>query len=154
VGHESIRVLVKTVPFLSLLLCVDHSMLTMRRTPQVAEFLDVRHGGHYMVVNLCSERSYDEGLFHGRVLVRMCVAVHGKVKLYHMYTHTQTIPIDDHHAPALNQMEEYSQHVQSWLAKHPKNVVAVHCKGGKGRTGVMVCAWLIASGRVRTPAGA
>jgi PTEN phosphatase family protein len=36
--------------------------------------------------------------------------------------------------------------VEEWLAQdQDKNVIAVHCKGGKGRTGTMICAWLMYS---------
>ena len=30
--------------------------------------------------------------------------------------------------------------------KDPSNVIAVHCKGGKGRTGTMICVWMIEAG--------
>ena len=32
------------------------------------------------------------------------------------------------------------------MEEDPENVIAVHCKGGKGRTGMMVAAWLVRSG--------
>ena len=35
------------------------------------------------------------------------------------------------------------------MEEDQRNVIAVHCKGGKGRTGTMVAAWLVRSGLFR-----
>nr|XP_048296114.1 phosphatidylinositol 3,4,5-trisphosphate 3-phosphatase TPTE2-like isoform X2 [Myodes glareolus] len=91
---------------------------------EVVRFLDTKHPDHYQVYNLCSERAYDPKHFHYRV---------------------RRIMIDDHNVPMLEEMLLFSKEVNDWLAQHPENVVAIHCKGGKGRTGTMVCACLIAS---------
>ncbi|XP_049978632.1 phosphatidylinositol 3,4,5-trisphosphate 3-phosphatase TPTE2 isoform X1 [Alexandromys fortis] len=91
---------------------------------EVVRFLDTKHPDHYQVYNLCSERAYDPKHFHYRV---------------------RRIMIDDHNVPLLEEMLLFSKEVNDWLAQHPENVVAIHCKGGKGRTGTMVCACLIAS---------
>lgn len=35
--------------------------------------------------------------------------------------------------------------IDGWLQVDPENVAVVHCKGGKGRTGLVICCWLIYS---------
>ncbi|XP_036312976.1 phosphatidylinositol 3,4,5-trisphosphate 3-phosphatase TPTE2-like isoform X1 [Pipistrellus kuhlii] len=89
---------------------------------EVVRFLDTKHRNHYLVYNLCSERSYDPKYFHYRV---------------------HRIMIDDHNVPLLSEMVEFSKEAQNWLAQDDKNIVVIHCKGGKGRSGTMICACLI-----------
>nr|XP_042118565.1 phosphatidylinositol 3,4,5-trisphosphate 3-phosphatase TPTE2-like isoform X2 [Peromyscus maniculatus bairdii] len=91
---------------------------------EVVRFLDSKHPDHYQVYNLCSESAYDPKNFHYRV---------------------RRIMVDDHNVPTLEEMLLFSKEVNDWMAQHPENVVAIHCMGGKGRTGTMVCACLIAS---------
>jgi protein tyrosine phosphatase len=49
-----------------------------------------------------------------------------------------------------NQIQITSPFVGTWsyypYSEDPDNVVAVHCKAGKGRTGLMVCAFLLHMG--------
>uniref|UniRef100_A0A2K6PSK4 Phosphatidylinositol-3,4,5-trisphosphate 3-phosphatase n=1 Tax=Rhinopithecus roxellana TaxID=61622 RepID=A0A2K6PSK4_RHIRO len=91
---------------------------------EVVRFLDKKHPNHYRVYNLCSERAYDPKYFHNRV---------GRIM------------IDDHNVPTLHEMVVFTKEVNEWMAQDPENIVAIHCKGGKGRTGTMICAFLIAS---------
>ncbi|KAG7483633.1 hypothetical protein MATL_G00040480 [Megalops atlanticus] len=91
---------------------------------EVARFLDTKHEDHYKVYNLCSEKGYDPKFFHYRV---------------------ERVFIDDHNVPALEDMLKYTADVRAWMAADPRNIIAIHCKGGKGRTGTMVCTWLIDS---------
>ena len=47
------------------------------------------------------------------------------------------------------QMFQLTEDVRSWLsggAEGRERVVALHCKGGKGRTGTMICAVLVDMG--------
>uniref|UniRef100_A0A7N0ZSY2 phosphatidylinositol-3,4,5-trisphosphate 3-phosphatase n=1 Tax=Kalanchoe fedtschenkoi TaxID=63787 RepID=A0A7N0ZSY2_KALFE len=99
----------------------------MYRNPlwQVKSVLDMRHPGRYKVYNLCIEQMYDPSNFDGRV---------------------ETYPFDDNHVPPLHMMKLFCESVESWLSSDPNNIAVIHCMAGKGRTGLMVCAYLVYSG--------
>ena len=88
---------------------------------EVKRFFDMRHDKHYKVYNLCSERTYPEDSFNEQAYY----------------------PFNDHEAPPINILLPFCQDVHNFLSKDPKNVVAIHCKAGKGRTGTMICAYLL-----------
>jgi len=90
----------------------------------VKEFLDKKHPGHYWVYNLCSEkeRQYDKKKFDGRVS-------------YYAF--------DDHHPPDFSLIQPFCNEVKDYLDKDERNRAVVHCKAGKGRTGVMICCYLL-----------
>eukprot|EP00050_Salpingoeca_kvevrii_P010122 m.6717 g.6717 ORF g.6717 m.6717 type:complete len:512 (-) comp2647_c0_seq4:130-1665(-) len=89
---------------------------------EVIRFFNTKYPEHYMLYNLCSERQYDPALFNGRV---------------------ECFGIDDHNVPTLNAMVAFCENASAFLEADPGNIIAVHCKGGKGRTGTMICALLL-----------
>ena len=57
----------------------------------------------------------------------------------------QHFPFDDHNPCPLAMIAQFCSAVDAWLARDKDNVVAIHCKAGKGRTGLMVSAYLVHS---------
>ena len=99
---------------------------------QCKKFLTHFHGDNYKVYNLCCEkdRQYDSAKFNGQV---------------------ECFPFEDHNAPPIGLIHKFCLNVDAFLKADEKNVVAIHCKAGKGRTGLMICAYLLYSGRFNTP---
>jgi len=93
----------------------------MYRNPitEVRDFLNRYHTSSYALVNLCDERDYSDDEFPGATLMRF--------------------PFPDHHPPCLAALISFCQSVHKYL-RNEENVIAVHCKAGKGRTGVIVSA--------------
>ncbi len=48
-------------------------------------------------------------------------------------------------------MLRFCKFVDKYLGENRANVIAVHCKGGKGRTGTMICAYLLYCGTFDSP---
>eukprot|EP00298_Acanthocystis_sp_HF-20_P017244 c21706_g1_i1.p1 GENE.c21706_g1_i1~~c21706_g1_i1.p1 ORF type:complete len:443 (-),score=136.65 c21706_g1_i1:93-1421(-) len=90
----------------------------------VSKFLNETHPHHYMIFNLAG-RKYEESKFEYNVL---------------------DCGWPDHHSPPLPLLFELCHAMQAWLGVDPENVVVVHCVAGKGRTGTLICAYLLWSG--------
>ncbi|KAL3982747.1 C2 domain of PTEN tumor-suppressor family protein [Acanthocheilonema viteae] len=101
---------------------IDQEKIYRNSMEATVAFLERYHADHYMVFNLRGRHAYDPSYFHNRVM---------------------TFEMDDHHPPRLELMAPFCRAVHDYLAADEQNVVAVHCKAGKGRTGVMICAYLV-----------
>ena len=93
--------------------------------PDVQRFLNIYHPGDACkVYNLCSEREYES------------------IK---SFANWGWFPFDDHNPCAFEIMHDMMLDIDQWLEADPKNVVAIHCKAGKGRTGMVISTYLLHS---------
>uniref|UniRef100_A0A7N4PCU8 Tensin-1 n=1 Tax=Sarcophilus harrisii TaxID=9305 RepID=A0A7N4PCU8_SARHA len=87
---------------------------------EVAQMLKSKHGGNYLLFNL-SERRHDITKLHSKVL---------------------DFGWPDLHTPALEKICNVCKAMDTWLNANPHNVVVLHNKGNRGRTGVVIAAYM------------
>lgn len=110
--------------------CMGSEGMYRNDMAQVVRFFESKHSlEHVQVFNLVGEtgREYDSSHFRGQV---------------------SHFPFLDHQVPALYQIHQFCTAVHYWLIQDEANVAAVHCLAGKGRTGLMMCAYLVAHGKL------
>ena len=93
-------------------------------------YLD-RYHEEYKIYNLCIEkkRIYEKDIWQGK-----------KVGLF---------PFNDHAPCPIKLILDFCVDLCLYLTVHPNGVACIHCKAGKGRTGVMIVCYLIFSGLCR-----
>ena len=94
-------------------------------------FLDKYHG-EYKIYNLCIEK---DRIYPKDFLINK------KVGLF---------PFNDHAPCPIKLILDFCVDICLYLTCNPKGVAAIHCKAGKGRTGVMIVCYLIFSGLCET----
>ncbi|KAK9465095.1 protein-tyrosine phosphatase-like protein [Lipomyces arxii] len=88
------------------------------------KLLNLRHGNHWHIWEFRSEGAgYDDADVFNRV------------------TH---FPFPDHIPPPFAMIPVVIASMHKFLSQNPENVAILHCKAGKGRSGMMYCAYLIA----------
>mmetsp|Transcript_91961 Transcript_91961/g.259797 ORF Transcript_91961/g.259797 Transcript_91961/m.259797 type:complete len:567 (+) Transcript_91961:67-1767(+) len=112
------------------------ALTQMYRNPisEVARFLETFHYEHYMIANLCPEMPYPAAKFKTGMV--------------------QCFDIQDHMPPRLQQFLDFLVIAEQWCKADTKNIIVVHCRGGKGRTGSFCCAVLLYAKRADDAADA
>jgi len=101
---------------------VDFEGLYRNPLREIVRFFNTRHTNKYHIYNLCEERDYPEDGFKGLV---------------------RRYGFDDHNPPPLSLLVRLCDEASGFIRKNRENIVAIHCKGGKGRTGVVTAAILL-----------
>ncbi|XP_048864422.1 tensin-3 isoform X1 [Brienomyrus brachyistius] len=98
--------------------CTEESYL--HNLQDVLRMLRSKHGDNYLVINL-SEKRYE---------------------LSKMNPKTMDTGWPDLHAPPLDKMCTICKAMETWLNANPQHVVVIHCRGGKGRIGVVISSYV------------
>ncbi|XP_057361335.1 tensin-3 isoform X13 [Manis pentadactyla] len=98
--------------------CSEESYL--HNLQEVTRMLRSKHGDNYLVLNL-SEKRYDLTNLNPKIL---------------------DVGWPELHAPPLDKVCTICKAQESWLNSDPQHVVVIHCRGGKGRIGVVISSYM------------
>lgn len=95
----------------------------------VVKFLNDKHRNHYMVYNLCDDKTYDHFKFNFRVV---------------------RFPFAENGVPRLDDIQPLNDAFDEWLDDDPQNTAAIHNKDGKGSVGLIIVCYLLHKGEYNT----
>ncbi|XP_033620811.1 tensin-3, partial [Fukomys damarensis] len=98
--------------------CSEESYL--HSLQEVTRMLKSKHGDNYLVLNL-SEKRFDLAKLNPKIM---------------------DVGWPELHAPPLDKMCTICKAQESWLNSDPQHVVVIHCRGGKGRIGVVISSYM------------
>ncbi|XP_036056289.1 tensin-3 isoform X2 [Onychomys torridus] len=98
--------------------CSEESYL--HSLQEVTRMLKSKHGDNYLVLNL-SEKRYDLTKLNPKIM---------------------DVGWPELHAPPLDRMCTICKAQESWLNSDPQHVVVIHCRGGKGRIGLVISSYM------------
>ncbi|XP_038130804.1 tensin-2-like isoform X1 [Cyprinodon tularosa] len=120
-GHYDFDLTYITERIISVFFVPDLEEQRYRRNLQeVASMLKSKHQDKFLLLNL-SEKRHDITRLNSKV---------------------QDYGWPDLHAPPLDRICAICKAMEMWLTSDPHNVVVLHCKGHKGKTGVIVAAYM------------
>ena len=85
---------------------------------------------NYLVINV-SGKDYDRSFFDEQVI-------------------TGSVKWEDHHSPTFLLLVELCRMMFQFMQENTNNVCFVHCNAGKGRTGTLICCYLLFCGFCKT----
>ncbi|KAG7455179.1 hypothetical protein MATL_G00253800 [Megalops atlanticus] len=91
-----------------------------RNLQEVTRMLKSKHTNNYLVINLSGKRR----------------------DLTKMNPKTMDMGWPDLHAPPLDKICSICKAMENWLNADPQHVVVIHCRGGKGRIGVIISSFV------------
>ena len=137
----------------------DMEALYRNPVDEVVRMLATRHQDKFMVVNLCSERTYKSEVFEreGGIVLHLGFDDHNPPPLPLMQTFCNSVgaflradvrsdpkqPLLPSAFCLLSLLVIDGPFVTDCLCVQPDHVAAIHCKAGKGRTGTMIACLLL-----------
>ena len=91
----------------------------------VADFLNQKHPNNYLILNLSGYK-------------------------YEIEKFNKVIDRDDwldHHSPPFEIIFELIKIIHDYLSENKEHIIVINCNAGKGRTGTLICCYLLFSGR-------
>ncbi|KAF2581409.1 hypothetical protein F2Q68_00003177 [Brassica cretica] len=108
---------------------------------EVIDFLETRHKSKFKETHCAISSFFNSEMLMNQLAINTVINYSFVVMLQVIMLKTwwPVSHFDDHNCPPIHLITSFCQSAYSWLKEDIENVVAVHCKAGMARTGLMIC---------------